>query len=379
MNENDFYPIDMAYLTEQLIALVKIPSPSGYTDQVVHHVCAELRDMKIPHDVTRRGAIRATLPGKRDCQDRALCAHLDTLGAMVRRLKSNGRLAVSPIGSWSSRFAEGARVTIFSRHKEYRGTVLPLKASGHTYNTEVDTQPISWDQLEIRVDAPCADVADLLAHGFETGDYIAVDPCPEMVDGYINSRHLDDKAGVAILLAVARSVILNKILLPVDCHLLFTINEEVGVGATEVMYNDITEMVVVDIAMVAPGQNATEFAATLVMMDQSGPFDYHLNKKLAGICQEKDIPCKKDILRYYRSDSASAIEAGNDIRTALVGFGGDASHGYERTHVATLENSAALLFQYIQSSPTFLRDEKEMGSIRGFPRQPTRDTIRIET
>jgi len=375
-----YFEIDQKYLLEQLLSLVQIPSPSGYTDQVVHYVCKQLEYFNIPYNVTRRGAIRATLKGKLDTLDRAVCVHLDTLGAMVKRLKSNGRLAISSIGTWSSRFAEGARVTVFTQDKKIRGRILPLKASGHVYNDEIDSQPVSWDNIEVRVDINCSNQEELIACGFETGNFIAIDPCPEIDEnGYINSRHLDDKAGAAILLSLIKDISTSHIELPVDCHLLFTISEEVGMGATEVLYSDITEMIVIDSAMVAPKQNSSEYAATLVMMDQTGPFDYHLNKKLTNLCLAQGIDYRKDIFRYYRSDAASAIEAGSDIRTALIGFGVDCSHGYERTHILSLKNTAQLVLAYIQSEPTFQRDKNILSSISGFPHQPTRDTISIET
>ncbi len=365
---------------DQLITMLQIPSPSGYTDQIVHYVCDELDRLEISYNVTRRGAIRATLSGERSIQDKAVCVHLDTLGAMVSRLKTNGRLAIRPIGTWSSRFAEGARVTVFTDQGQCRGTILPLKASGHVFGNKIDTQPVSWDQVEVRVDEQCHDVSGLSAIGFEPGNFVAVDSCPEICDtGFLNARHLDNKAGAAILLSAARKIQESGRTLPVDCHLLFTINEEIGVGATEVLYNDITEMVVIDSAMTATGQNSSEHATSLVMMDQSGPFDYHLNKKLTELCIQNNIVYKKDLFEFYRSDSASAIEAGSDIRTALVGFGVDASHGYERTHIDTLTQTQALILAYMESDPTFRRDEKDLGPINGFPSQPTRDTINIET
>mgnify|MGYP006410815555 FL=1 len=94
--------IDERYLQNQLISLLQIPSPSGYTDQIVHYVCTELETLNIPYNVTRRGAIRATLAGEIDTLDRAVCVHLDTLGAMVNRFKTNGRLSIRPIGPPSS-------------------------------------------------------------------------------------------------------------------------------------------------------------------------------------------------------------------------------------------------------------------------------------
>jgi putative aminopeptidase FrvX len=80
---------------------------------------------------------------------------VDTLGIMVKALKENGRLSVWLIGGWSVRFVEGARVRIFKDQKFYRGTVLPLKASGQTPNEEVDAKAVHWDKLEIRVNELC--------------------------------------------------------------------------------------------------------------------------------------------------------------------------------------------------------------------------------
>ncbi len=374
------FSIDKEYLRKTLISLLNIPSPSGYTDQIVHFVGNELQAMDIPFDVTRRGAIRANLKGQQNTLDRAIAVHLDTLGAMVKSLKINGRLAIAPVGTWSSRFAEGARVTIFSAKNAYRGTILPLKASGHTFGDAVDSQPVSWDQLEIRIDAHCNNSGDLEKYGIEIGDYVALDTTAEITSsGFINARYLDDKAGVAVLLAVAKCIVSREIVLPVDCHLLFTIFEEVGIGASGVLFGDIAEMVVIDSAPVAPGQHSTELGITIVMMDQAGPFDYHLSRKLAGLCRENGILFQKDVLKFYRSDSASAIEAGSDTRSALIGLGVDGSHGYERTHINSLTAASDLVLAYAQSPPTFSRDKDDISSLEGFPHQPERKVIQIKT
>jgi len=372
--------IDHAYLQETLLSLLNIASPSGYSDQIVHWVGKEIERLGLEFDVTRRGAIRATLPGKDNPLDRAVAVHLDTLGAMVNRLKANGRLGLSPIGTWSSRFAEGARVTIFTPTGPQRGTVLPLKASGHVYGEAVDDQPTGWDFVEIRVDFPCGSDRDLQAAGFTVGDFVAFDALPEVTpNGFINARHLDDKAGVAILLTAAKSILDAKVVLPVDCHLIFTIFEEVGSGASAAIYGDVAEMVVIDQAPLAAGQNALEDGVTIGMMDQSGPFDYHLSRKLIDICEENRIAYAKDVFRFYRSDSASAIEAGNDTRTALLCFGVDGSHGYERTRLVSLEAVTRAIVHYIRSAPTFQRDKDDLATLKDFPHQPMRDIIQIKT
>jgi peptidase M42 family hydrolase len=363
--------IDLGYLRERLAALLAIPSPAGYTDTVVRHVCGQLDKLGLDFDLTRRGAIRARLSGRTSGGARAIVSHLDTLGAQVRALKPNGRVELVPIGTWSARFAEGARVSLFSRRGSYRGTILPLKASGHTFNDEVDTQPVSWDNVELRIDARAFSLADLHRLGIEVGDIVAIDPQPEFMEsGFVVSRHLDNKAGVAVMLAALKALSESGRELPVDTFWLFTIAEEVGHGAASILLPDIASLVAVDNGTTAPGQNSAEFGVTLAMADQTGPFDFHLTRKLAALCREHDIRMQKDIFRHYRSDSASAIEAGADVRTALVTFGVDASHGYERIHMHALRSLAELLSAYALSPVEIARDAEPLGGLKGFTTQP---------
>ena len=361
--------IDSDYLESVLQRLVDTPSPSGMTDDVVGVVCQELTNLEIPFELTRRGAIRADLEGRLKSPDRAIVSHLDTLGAMVKSVRDNGRLEVVPIGSWSARFAEGARVTIHGDDgARLRGTLLPLKASGHTFNEAVDTQPSEWSNLELRIDARTSTRAETEALGIQIGDTVSIDPRFDRGDGgFINSRHLDDKAGVATVLAAARAIKRSKLELPIDCHLLFTISEEVGVGASHVLHGDVAELVSIDNGTIAPGQNTSEYGVTISMQDSSGPFDWHLTRHMLALCRENGIEHSRDVFRYYRSDAAAALEAGNDIRTALLCFAVDASHGYERTHVDSLRALGSLLVHYMQSEPLFRRDTDPLGPVGDLP------------
>lgn len=144
-----------------------------------------------------------------------------------------------------------------------------------------------------------------------------------------------------------------------------------GVGAAAIVTPEIASMVTIDNGTAAPGQNSSEFGVTIAMADQSGPFDYHVTRKLVELCREHAIPFQKDVFRYYRSDSASAIEAGHDERTALLAFGIDASHGYERIHTHALTSVARLTALYAASPLEIARGLEEVSGLNGFPRQPT--------
>jgi len=357
-------PIDTDYLRTTLLELLAIPSPSGLTDEIVHYTGGRLDALGIPYELTRRGTIRGSIGPSASKQQPsgpacAIVAHLDTLGAMGRAVKEDGRLSLMPVGTWSSRWAEGGRVTLFTDTSRHRGTVLPLLASGHVHGDAVDPQPVHWDQLELRLDELVGGAADVQALGVRVGDFVAFDAAPELLDnGFIVSRFLDHKAGVAALLAALKAVVDSGVPVPMDCQPVFTLSEEVGSGATAVLEADVSEVIGVDIAPVAAGQGSSEFGVTIPMMDSAGPHDYHLTRRLLAICDEFGIPSNRDVFRFYHSDAGSAVSAGHDVRTALLCFGTDATHGYERTHLSVLVHLAELLALYIQSGPTLRVDRK---------------------
>lgn len=363
--------IDEDFLVEVVQELATIPSPSGRTDHIVQYVGERLRALGIPFSITRRGSISANLPGERQGTDRAITCHVDTIGMMVKRLKENGRLEISPVGTHSARFAEGADVRIFvdDLDHQYTGTVLPLKASGHRYDVEVDTQGVGWPHVEVRVDALVESAEDLAAIGIQVGDFVAMEAHPVLTGSrFVRSRHLDDKAGVAAVLAAFKAVKESGLPLPVTAHLLVTITEEVGHGASSGLDEDVAEMVSIDNGVVAPGQASREDCVNIAMRDSSGPFDYHLVRRLIGLAQTHDVLHTRDIFDYYRSDLAAAVEAGTETRTALLGIGVDASHGYERTHLDGMRRTAELLALYLQTPLTFDHwDTQRTGDLADFP------------
>ncbi|HVM00660.1 MAG TPA: osmoprotectant NAGGN system M42 family peptidase [Egibacteraceae bacterium] len=364
-------PVDMHYVRDVLLRLLRTPSPSGRTDEVMHLIGRELADMGIPFSLTRRGALVANVEGEQDSPDRAVVVHSDTIGCIVKRIKENGRLQVAPIGTFSSRFAEGARVLVLSDDPGlcHTGTILPLKASGHTYGDAVDTQKVAWEQVEVRVDELVETAEDTLALGIQVGDFVALEAQPVVTSsGFVKSRHLDDKAGVAAALGAFKTVVEHDLVLPVSAHLLVTIAEEIGQGASHGLHADVAEMVSLDNAVVAPGQYSKETGVNIAMQDSSGPFDYHLTRKLLRLCAELGIPAQRDVYNYYRSDIAAALEAGAETRAALIGFGVDASHGHERTHLDGIRNCAELVVAYLQTPLTFAWDERP-GPLEDFPRQ----------
>src|SRR5690554_5400536 len=237
---------DAKRLQQTLHELLLIDSPTGDTRTMEHTMIERLSHFDVTVTHTQRGNVLASVGGQ---PQRAIAAHLDTLGAMVQSIWPNGRLELTPLGTWSSRFAEGARATVKTDQGTVRGTVLPKLASGHAYNNAVDEQPVRWDQLELRLDAHTGSTEQTRALGVQPGDIVCIDPQPEFTDtGYCVSRFLDNKAAIACTLEMLHLLKAHQLKPDVPFVLAYTNAEEVGLGAGTALPEGLAELVSVDIA-----------------------------------------------------------------------------------------------------------------------------------
>lgn len=360
-------------MQESLLELLAIPSPCGFTDEVVHYLSERLSKMKVEYELTRRGTIRAKIAGKKSGLARAIVTHVDTIGAVIRFIKDDGRMLVAPIGFWSSRFAEGARANVFTEKHAYRATLLPAVEWGVSRDQGVENLPIGWDYLELRLDEAVYSREDAIKLGINIGDFIALDSQAEALDnGYIVARNLDNKAGTAAVLETIRSLKENQTEILHDTYFLFTISETTGSGSGSALLPEVSELLTIDFASLRSDENTPFKRVTLATGDASGPYDYHLTAHLHMLAQNNQIPHQKKHLKAFHSDAASALTAGHDVRTAVIAYAGDASHSIERTHLESLMNVSTLLTAYITSRPTFEKDAS-ITTVDDFSHQITPD------
>lgn len=341
--------IDTSYLLEFLSGLLNTPSPTGYTGQAISY-CEEafkkFPELKISR--TRKGALLIFWPGEQHDSARALTAHVDTLGAMVKEIKSNGRLQLTKIGGFAWNTVEGEGCTVFTRRgNKVRGSFLVNKASGHVYGTDVTKEERIDENMEVRLDARTQSSSETQDLGIEIGDFVAFDPRLEITEGFVRSRHLDDKACVANILAAVKAIIQSGRKPKQDTYLLISNYEEVGHGAAAGLPKEVTELLAVDMAAVGDGQNSSEFFASICVKDSGGPYHHALSNRLRDLADNHKIPYMVDIYPYYGSDGEAFWRAGGDVAVALIGPGVDASHNYERTHTDAIVATTQWLLAYL--------------------------------
>ena len=343
--------IDEKYLLEFLTRLLNTPSPTGFAQQgiaLTQQALQAFPSLGLNH--TRKGALVATWPGDRNNAPRALTAHVDTLGVMVKEIKSNGRLKLTKIGGYAWNTVEGEGCTVFTnRGVQVRGSILLTKASAHVFGSEVNDLKRDDDHMEVRLDARTSSDKETRVLGIEVGDFIALDPRVEITNGFVRSRHLDGKACVACILAAVKSLDAAGLHPWQTTTLHISTYEEVGHGAAAGFPAGLAELVAVDMGAVGEGQTSDEFHASLCVKDSGGPYHHGLSQRLRQLADEHCIPYKVDIYPFYGSDGEAYWRAGGDVSVALIGPGVDASHSYERTHTDALVATTQWLVAYLQS------------------------------
>lgn len=331
--------------------LCNIPSPTGFTKTIMDYVDKELSSFGYQPVRTAKGGLMVSVKGDNDDKHRVVTAHLDTLGAMVRAIKPDGRLKMDLVGGFVYNAIEGENCTVHlaSNGKKISGTILIHQTSVHVYK-DAGTAERNQTNMEVRLDEKVTSAEETRALGIEVGDFISFDPRVVTTEnGFIKSRHLDDKVSAAILIELLKEYKKNNITLPYTTHFYFSAFEEVGHGANSSLPAKTVEYLAVDMGAMGDDQATDEYTVSICVKDGSGPYHYELRQQMVALCKENNIPYKLDIYPYYGSDASAAMRSGAEVRHALLGAGIESSHSYERTHTDSVEATEQLVDTYLKS------------------------------
>jgi len=342
--------INMDYTLQMLEKICTTPSPSGMTKDVMKIIEAEFNKLGMEVRYTNKGGLISYYKGKNSGAVKAIAAHGDTLGAMVKEIKEKtGKLAITTIGGYMPQSVEGENCIIHTAEgKTYTGTIYTTKPSVHVH-ADARTMERTIENLEVVIDEKVFNDEDVLSLGIEVGDYISFDSRFRVTkSGFVKTRHLDDKASVAIIISTCKYMKENNIIPDNDIQILITNYEEIGHGASHGIDDSVSELLCVDMGALGIGQNSDEYTVSICAKDSSGPYDFELRSRLVNLSKEIGVMYKVDTYPFYGSDGSAALRAGRDIKVALIGPGIYASHSYERTHVDSIENTAKLLIAYLK-------------------------------
>lgn len=336
-------------ILKKLEELLNISSPTGNTGKAVNFLEEEFEKLNLDIVKNNKGNLMVSIPGRDASKEITVSAHIDTLGGMVKEIKSNGRLKLTQLGGYSYNTIEGEYVEIETMDGDiYTGTVMTTKASSHVHGAELDKLERNISNMEIRIDERVETKEDVLELGINVGDFISFDPRTRVLDnGFVKSRHLDDKAGVIAILFMLKEIIEKDLTLNYTTNFFISHYEEVGHGSSASITDRTFEFLAIDMAAPGEGQTSDEFSVTICAKDSTGPYDLSMRKRLTELAKANGLNYKVDIYPFYGSDASAALRAGHDMKTALIGPGVDASHSFERTHIEAIENTIELGLLYL--------------------------------
>ncbi len=336
------------YIFEMTKKILGIDSPTGYCRDVVQFLKEEAERLGYETSSNQKGNLLIHVKGLSD-KTVGVSGHVDTLGLMVRSIKSDGTLAFTNIGGPIIPTLDAEYCRIITRDKKvYTGTILSNSPAAHVFKDASELKR-ECDNMHIRIDEVVKSREDVEKLGICNGDFIAIDPKTTITEsGFIKSRFLDDKQSVACFFAALKEMKDKKITPAHNVIFIISTYEEVGHGSSQIPA-EVSELLAVDMGCIGTDLECTEYDVSICAKDSSGPYDYELTSKLIELAKENNLSYAVDIYPFYGSDVSAALRGGNDIKGALIGPGVHASHGMERTHIEAVEHTIKLLLAYLQS------------------------------
>lgn len=209
-------------IRQDLITLMSIPGLSGHEDRVRRHIAASLPKLPHPPRTDRLGNLIVTVPGDSDAPSVMLFAHMDQLGFFVRKIEDDGLIRVERMGGVPERaLAAQAVLLCVGPGRDVPGVIC--NKSHHATTPEEKYQVIKAPDLLI--DTGHGSRAAMEAAGVRIGTPVVYRPhVVEMAGDRIAGTSIDDRAGCAVLIEIAR-MLADRQGGP-TVHLVFSVQEE---------------------------------------------------------------------------------------------------------------------------------------------------------
>ncbi len=335
------------YMLDQLRNLLAIDSTTGYYKPMENYLAEETARLGYEPRRLHKGGVAVDLGGQGN--GLLLTAHADDIGYMARFINSDGSIRVCNVGGLLPFMSDEVNVRIYTRDgRVYSGTLRRNNSSLHLMRQDDRGAALDFEKnLFLYLDEDVHSAEDVAKLGIRCGDVIAPEPNTVFApSGYIKSRFLDDKVSVAVLLTYMRRLKAENIALSRHVTVYFSLYEEVGHGGSSIPA-DTADVLAVDIGCCGPNYYSDEKKVSIGTMDTAFPYHRGLIDDLIAAAEGAGVQYALDIfIPSYGSDANAALRAGMDVRHGLIGPGVLSTHGYERTHVRSLEETYRLICAY---------------------------------
>jgi putative aminopeptidase len=207
-------------IREILSELMLIPGLSGYETRVAKAIAAHLDRMGLAHRSDRLGNLICTIPGDPGLPSVMVFTHMDQLGFIVRKIEPNGLIRLERLGGVPERALPAQGVVLSTEKGDLPGVIA--NKSHHATTPEEKYKVLAYTDLY--VDAGFASADEAQSAGVKIGTPVTYLPrVLALAGGRIAGTSVDDRAGCAVLLALAAARQGRK---GPTLHLVWSVQEE---------------------------------------------------------------------------------------------------------------------------------------------------------
>lgn len=339
---------------EAIAQLVMCHSPSGVETEVNHYLLARLEELDVEHWQDDADNIVVRIKGEKEGA-LAITAHKDEIGGIVKRVESNGRLSIRPLGG-AYPWVYGEGVVDLLGDKETISGILSFGSRHVSHESpqkmQQEGKAVEWPMAWVETNRSSAEL-DIL--GIRPGTRMVVGKHrkqPFRMGAHIASYTLDNKASLAILLALAETVKSP----PIDVYLVASAKEEVGaIGALYFTQRTrIDQLIALEICPLSREYPLRDGPwPALFSQDSYGVYDEGLNREIVRAAEAVDIPLQLATVDGFGSDASIAMKFGHVARAACLAFPTQNTHGFEIAHLSAIRHCYEVLKSAIsyQASP----------------------------
>lgn len=303
--------------------LTDAPGPPGYEEAVRKIMVERMTPLAEHLSYDGLGSVIATQGGS---GPRVMIdAHMDELGAMVRRITPDGYLTMQMLGGWLDEALVDQRWVVW-------GAKGPIKATSgirdaHLASAEERARLVN-PRDAIYLDIGAKNAEETRQMGVRPGDPIVPDAPFTMLNGTQNymAKAWDDRVGLAVILEVMKRLAHGQH--PNQLLYAATVQEEIGLRgartASELAKPDVGIALEVGITHDVPGTKPDE--AQEVLGGGPGLFLYNSsqlpNRKFVALARrtaaEKSIPLQDELVVGYGDDAAEIQKSNGGAPTITL-------------------------------------------------------------
>ncbi|CAN5859670.1 M42 family metallopeptidase [soil metagenome] len=347
-------------LRDDVLRYSRFVGPSGAEDNVIRAFTEDLRSLGVEPSVDPLGNVSAALTEAQPGYPHVMVtAHLDEVGVVVRKIEDGGYLRIHRVGGTNDRVVAGQRFVFLTTEGPVEG-VVGVKAKHVSSPAELSAAVMIDDAY---VDIMAVDKHEVTALGVDVGTLGVFLAEPIIHNNFIRGKALDDRAGIAMLLEMARRVCREPPRAGVT--LVATVQEEFsvrgGVPAARRVNPDLAFCLDIAIATDTPdlsylgdvklggGPVITRFTRASLNGIIPNP---KLHRFVADIAKTEGISVQNAVLQGGLTDGSFMQYEGNGIPTLDLGFATRYTHTpVETCHLRDLEQGVDLLCAVLKHFP----------------------------